>query len=441
MCRSSACRTRADSAASRSTCWAPCSARSSGVISFAARHAFPECPRPDIGRGAAQRMPPWRGRPPNRAGRRPAEIGDQRLGIGKEFLHHPFHKSGPPRASRSASAPSSKAGKPEGGSADGWRSSATGAGSLELASGGAWARTASSRAAGGDRLGQAAVHPCLQAALPRLGRGIRRQRQDRHPPAAKGLQLVQLGRLDAVHHRHVHIHQHEVEACLLQRVESLLAVGDEGDAVASAFQDALHHPAVHACCRQQPGWTGCGPPGAAASAAGASAGAPRAEAKPIASATAAASASAGSSRTVIRRSAGEASQRGHRPPAGSPATPPAGSSRARVRATSSSVAPKAAAGASSTRGVPWRQGLQAGHGLRQRRGPVQTPPGGAATSPPAGKRDRCRTSGRRHGAESRASGSTQRKVLPRPGVLSTPISPPIPSTMRLQMARPSPVPP
>ena len=41
----------------------------------------------------------------------------------------------------------------------------------------------------------------------------------------------------------------------------------------------------------------------------------------------------------------------------------------------------------------------------------------------------------------RCSGSSNQKVLPTPTVLSTPISPPISSTSRRQMARPSPVPP
>ena len=39
------------------------------------------------------------------------------------------------------------------------------------------------------------------------------------------------------------------------------------------------------------------------------------------------------------------------------------------------------------------------------------------------------------------SASENQKQLPRPGALSTPISPPIASTMRREMARPRPVPP
>ncbi len=63
-----------------------------------------------------------------------------------------------------------------------------------------------------NRLGQTSIHPGRFAARARFGRGVGGQRDNRHAISSKRRETVELGRLEAVQHRHVQVHEDDVEA-------------------------------------------------------------------------------------------------------------------------------------------------------------------------------------------------------------------------------------
>ena len=98
-----------------------------------------------------------------------------------------------------------------------------------------------------QRLGQVVVHPGRDAALVVFATRVRRQRQDRRARPAIGrlAHADDLGGLDAVHVRHVAIHQDHVVARRLPARDGLLAVVRRIDLAAQLPERLARDLAVH----------------------------------------------------------------------------------------------------------------------------------------------------------------------------------------------------
>src|SRR6187399_882730 len=77
-----------------------------------------------------------------------------------------------------------------------------------------------------ERLGEVGVHARLEAALAVADHGVRGDGDDRRMrPTLRVLEGADRGdRLEAVHLRHLDVHQHEIEAAALEGVDGLAAV-------------------------------------------------------------------------------------------------------------------------------------------------------------------------------------------------------------------------
>ena len=82
---------------------------------------------------------------------------------------------------------------------------------------------------------QKIVHAGQQAALACGLEGVGRERHDGHSRLGRVVHGTDgHGGGHAVHHRHVQVHQHGIEALTLQRQDRLLAIGCKGGNVAHA---------------------------------------------------------------------------------------------------------------------------------------------------------------------------------------------------------------
>ena len=121
---------------------------------------------------------------------------------------------------------------------------------LTLAGQFVWLRTQGGKGRGQliqiNRFGQEVIDPRRQRRLALLVQNSRRQREDR-----QGLQLAvitdQSGRRQAIHHRHLDIHQHSIEGLWLgfQALQGLLAVFCCGGQGASLRERTFQHHPVH----------------------------------------------------------------------------------------------------------------------------------------------------------------------------------------------------
>ena len=92
-----------------------------------------------------------------------------------------------------------------------------------------------------DRLGQASIHPGLHAACFHLRRSVGGQRDDRRARLTDGRESIELRRLDPVHHRHIDVHEHEIERLLGERIESTFAVVDDLGLVPAPLENLRNH--------------------------------------------------------------------------------------------------------------------------------------------------------------------------------------------------------
>ena len=91
---------------------------------------------------------------------------------------------------------------------------------------------------GRDRLGDVAVHAGGEAGLVVAAHGVGGDRHDRHAGKPRvGRAPDPPRRLQPVHHRHLHVHEHEIVRFGLKRLERLLAVADHVDPVPRPAQD------------------------------------------------------------------------------------------------------------------------------------------------------------------------------------------------------------
>ena len=94
-----------------------------------------------------------------------------------------------------------------------------------------------------DRLGDVVVHAGLEAPLAVAGHRVRGHRDDRDAPAAAGLGGAdRRRRLEAAHRRHLHVHEHDVEAALCDRRHRFGAVADHHGVVAQAGEHRRGEP-------------------------------------------------------------------------------------------------------------------------------------------------------------------------------------------------------
>ena len=97
-----------------------------------------------------------------------------------------------------------------------------------------------------DRLDQIAVHSRAQAALAVPGHGMGGQRDDRHASPAAPLRLANCaGGIDSVHPGHLHVHQDQIEASVLQCLKGSGPAVDRRDRVPVSRQHDLGESAVH----------------------------------------------------------------------------------------------------------------------------------------------------------------------------------------------------
>ena len=73
-------------------------------------------------------------------------------------------------------------------------------------------------------LGDEVVTPCLEATDQRLMLGQRRQEDDRHQLVA-GQLLDAPGRLEAIHHRHQRVHEHQLRFLPLEQLYRFKSIG------------------------------------------------------------------------------------------------------------------------------------------------------------------------------------------------------------------------
>ena len=95
-----------------------------------------------------------------------------------------------------------------------------------------------------------AVHSGLAAFLDLFGECMRGHRDDGNPPAVTAKGADAAGRLKAIHPRHAHIHQHDVEHRVFHRRDGFLAVFGAGDRMAGGAEErpgdvAVHHDIVN----------------------------------------------------------------------------------------------------------------------------------------------------------------------------------------------------
>ena len=102
-------------------------------------------------------------------------------------------------------------------------------------------------------LGEKVVAAGLQAAHQRLALGQRGQEDDRHQRFA-GTLLDPPGGLEAVHHRHHGVHQHQLRTLLLKQGKCLQAVTGRQDSMSLTTDDgAQQHPVCRAVFGDQDG--------------------------------------------------------------------------------------------------------------------------------------------------------------------------------------------
>ena len=96
-----------------------------------------------------------------------------------------------------------------------------------------------------DRLGQVAVHSGRQAAFAIAAHGVRRHRDDADVPPALALQQPDGGGcFEAVHVRHLDVHEHEIERTVFHRGQRLASIADDGHQVAAFGQQTLRDALV-----------------------------------------------------------------------------------------------------------------------------------------------------------------------------------------------------
>ena len=95
-----------------------------------------------------------------------------------------------------------------------------------------------------DRLAEERVEARLQRFAPRLGRHIGGKHRHRQAFLSRPHQADRLQRLDAAHAWHVAVEEYDVRLIALERIERLLAVVHEDDAVAAALEDLADHLAI-----------------------------------------------------------------------------------------------------------------------------------------------------------------------------------------------------
>ncbi len=99
---------------------------------------------------------------------------------------------------------------------------------------------------GPERLGDIAVHPGGQAPLTVALHGIGGHGDNRQMAAGRFFPLAnRRRRLEAVHLRHLNVHQHQIERRVLQRLHRFPAVACDRRRVAPLFQDAYRQPLVY----------------------------------------------------------------------------------------------------------------------------------------------------------------------------------------------------
>ena len=93
-----------------------------------------------------------------------------------------------------------------------------------------------------ERLRQIAVHPGRQTALAIAGHRVRGHRDDAHVPAGPPFfPANRRRRLEAVHLRHLHVHQDEIEGLPLQSLQDRSSGRRNGDCMAAAGEPFDRH--------------------------------------------------------------------------------------------------------------------------------------------------------------------------------------------------------
>jgi hypothetical protein len=92
-----------------------------------------------------------------------------------------------------------------------------------------------------DRLRHIAIHSCLSTASPRICGCIGGEGDDGHVWLSDTGKSIQLGRFDAVHDRHVQIHQNQIEVVLLERVERRFTVIHHCRGMPHSLQSLRNH--------------------------------------------------------------------------------------------------------------------------------------------------------------------------------------------------------
>ncbi len=99
---------------------------------------------------------------------------------------------------------------------------------------------------GVDGLGEVAIHARGEAALTVAFHGMSRQRNDRQVRSAGAFFLAKCGGgFEPVHLRHLHIHQHEVKAFLLDGLERFASIGRQDNLVSPLFEQPHRQALVH----------------------------------------------------------------------------------------------------------------------------------------------------------------------------------------------------
>ncbi len=88
-----------------------------------------------------------------------------------------------------------------------------------------------------NRFRHVSVHAGILAAACNLFGSVCSECDDRNARPVERGEAIQLRRLDAVHHGHVHVHEDEVELLHFQHIERGFAIFDNRDPMTRAFED------------------------------------------------------------------------------------------------------------------------------------------------------------------------------------------------------------
>ena len=91
-----------------------------------------------------------------------------------------------------------------------------------------------------DRLGNIVIHSCCQAPLAVAFERVGRQRDDWQVGEFRRFANL-FGRLEAIHHWQMHVHEHDVERLAIEKLQGLTSVASDGHACADHFQQPLYH--------------------------------------------------------------------------------------------------------------------------------------------------------------------------------------------------------